>query len=419
MGSFEDLTPDHFATLVLRHLADVGKSVASYDPETFRIDFVDGSKIGIRGAYYDTIRLPEPQRAASIARFLTSVGNAKHLDLPTWQEARPLLRPILRSTTDKQAAADEVRDLSPEEVEGVDARPVRRSVFPFVDELVVIDQPNSRSIVNYSTLTRWQVTPDELFALARENLETIAQPHDPRGNAILTRTDHNGNGYFTSWPLAAGWLASFRQRYSGRRPVVFMPDIDTLLVVPDIPHLLARIYRQVEQQYANARRRLSPQGYTLDEDDTVVPFDRAGPHEQHQAAVRAGYRLAIQEYAAQARWLNEALRRDLEFTRFGLEMAVVGEVKVAGTDTHPYTYTIWGKGVDCLLPAADYIIFATTAPDGTSVPHCTVPLTAALEITGLIPIPDMSPIRFEARFWPDETMLTHLQQASVPLAEPT
>ncbi|MFI6957371.1 hypothetical protein ACIBJI_28370 [Nocardia sp. NPDC050408] len=345
---------------------------------------------------------PKPDHLAALAQHRT------------WAEVRPLLRPILRPTTYKQAALDNLLHRRPEADE-IDTRFVSRPAFPFVDELVAIDLPNTRSVINYSTLAMWPVSTDEVFAAARENLEAIAQPHNPRGNAILTRTDRDGDAYLTSWPLAPGWLASFSQRYAGRRPVVFMPDIDTLIVVPDIPHLLARIYRQVEQQYVDARHRLSPQGYTLDEDNAVVPFDRAGRHEQHRTAVRAGYRLAIEEYAAQADWLNEALERDLEFTHCGLQMAIVGEVKLAGTDTRPYTYTIWGKGVDYLLPAADYIMFASTDADNNAVPVCTVPLTAALEITGLAPIPGMSPIRFEARFWPDETMLTQLKQASVAL----
>ncbi|WP_062981491.1 hypothetical protein [Nocardia anaemiae] len=332
----------------------------------------------------------------------------------TWDEVRPLLRPVLRPATYQQAALDELLHRCPEAAD-IDTRFVSRPAFPFVNELVAIDMPNMRSVITYSAMADWPVSADEVFAAARENLEAIAQPHNPRGNAILTRTDRDGNGYLTSWPLAPGWLASFSQRYAGRRPVVFIPDRDTLIVVPDIPHLLARIYRQVEQQYVDARHRLSPQGYTLDEDDTVVPFDRAGPHEQRRTAVRAGYRLAIWEYAAQARWLNDALERDLEFTHYGLKMAIVGEVKLAGTEAHPYTYTVWGEGVDYLLPAADYIMFASTDADNNAVPICTVPLTAALEITGLTPISGMSPIRFEARFWPDETMLTQLKQASVAL----
>ncbi|MFX0573444.1 hypothetical protein [Nocardia nepalensis] len=414
MGSFDELTPEHFATLVLRHLADLGKEVAGYDAEAFRIELADRSEIGLGNVYHDAIRLSGPRRAARIKRFLAMLGGDELGYLPTWAQARPLLRPILRSATYKQAGLDDLLHRKPL-VTHEAARWVSRPAFPFVDELVAIDLPNSRTIVNNSILEGWPVSADEIFATARENLETIAQPHNPRGNAILSLNDDEGSGYITSWPLAPGWLATFRQRYSGRRPVAFVPDINTLIVVPDIPHLLARIYRQVEEQYVNARHRLSPQGYTLDEDDTVVPFDRAGPHAQHHTAVRAGYQLALWEYAAQAEWLDKALKRDLEFTGYGLDMAIVGELNVAGTNNQPYSYTVWGKGVDYLLPAADYIMFASTDTDNNAVVICTVPLTAALEITGLTPIPAMSPIRFEARFWPDETMLTQLKQASVTL----
>ncbi|MEU0500326.1 hypothetical protein [Nocardia sp. NPDC005998] len=415
MGSFDDLTPDHFATLVLRHLADVGKDVAGYDAEAFRIDLIDGSEIGLGNAYHDAIRLSGPRRTARIARFLTGISGDENAHTHTWEEARPLLRPILRSATCKQAGWDDLLHRRPGLVTYDVARFVSRPALPFVDELVAIDLPNSRTIVNNSLLASWPVGADEVFATARKNLETIAQPHNPRGNAILSLNDDEGSGYITSWLLAPGWLASFSQRYSGRRPVAFIPDINNLIVVPDIPHLLARIYRQVEEQYVNARHCLSPQGYTLDEDGTVVPFDRAGPHEQHQTAVRAGYRLALREYAAQADWLNKALERDFEFRCYGLKMAIVGDIKIAGTDTWPYTYTVWGKDVDYLLPAADYIMFASTDADNNAVPVCTVPFTAALEITGLTPVPGMSPIRFEARFWPDETMLAQLKHASVAL----
>ncbi|WP_194814949.1 hypothetical protein [Nocardia sp. XZ_19_385] len=318
-----------------------------------------------------------------------------------WPSVRPRLRPVLRPVT---YGIDQLAD----------SRPLARPAFPFVNELVAVDKPESRAIISAASLERWGVSADEAFAAARENLAAMVHPHDSDGNAILRYVD-DGNAYFASWPLVPGWLASFRARYGHRRPVAFMPDIDTLIVVPDVPQLLGRMYEMAEEQYRQSPRSLSPQGYTLDADDNVIPFDHAGPHEQLPAARRARAGLATAEYGTQTRWLSATLEDHYEIPGYDLEPAYIAALNFADLADGPCTVTAWGEDVEYLLPHSDYIAFCRNTESGDIEHLFDVPFATAAEITGLTPIPGLDPPRYEIRSWPTPETLARLEQSAVIL----
>ncbi|MEV6275479.1 hypothetical protein [Nocardia sp. NPDC051832] len=318
-----------------------------------------------------------------------------------WPSVRAHLRPILRPVT---YGIDHLAD----------TQPVARPAFPFINELVAVDKPESRAIVSPSSLARWGVSADEVFTAAHANLAALVQPHDSGGDAILRYVD-DGNAYFASWPLVPGWLASFRARYGHRRPVAFMPDTDSLIVVPDHPGILARMFAMAEQQYREAARPLSPQGYTLDATDNVVPFDQAGPHEQLPAAQRARAGLTTAEYAAQTHWITETFDDIYELPGYDLDPAYAAAATFIETTDGPATLTVWGEGVDYLLPHADYISFCHDTESGDIERLFEVPFAAAAAITGLTPVPGMNPPRYEIRTWPSPELLTQLRQAAVTL----
>lgn len=320
--------------------------------------------------------------------------------MPDWPAAGPRLRPVLRPVTYGI-------ELTP--------RPLSRPVFPFVHEFVALDKPESRIIVSADSLARWGVSADEVFATARANLAALVEPHDGAGDSVLRYVD-DGNAYFASWLLAPGWLASFRAGYGDRRPVAFMPDTDSLIVVPDVPALLARTYELAEEQYRGAEHRLSPQGYTLDARDTVVPFDQAGPHEQLPAARRASRGLAAAEYAIQTHWLRETFEDQYEIPEYDLEPAYVAAAQFVSTTDGPCTLTVWGEDVDYLLPHTDYVAFCQDSESGGIERLFEVPFAAVTEITGLTPIPGMHPPRYEIRGWPAPEQLARLAQAAVTLS---
>ncbi|MGW0246763.1 hypothetical protein ACWDYH_08995 [Nocardia goodfellowii] len=398
MADFADESPNHFAALVMTQLKALGTPQVRYDADEFTLH-VEDLEIYLGNIYRETRELPAVERTARITRFLSALRDpATPQD---WASVRAQLRPVLRPVTYG------IEHLA-------QARPLSRPAFPFVNEFVAVDKPESRAIVSRAFLATWGVSADEVFAAAHENLAAMVDPHDSGGNAIVRYVD-DGSAYFASWPLVPGWLASFRARYGHRRPVAFMPDTDTLIVVPDVPELLGRMYKMAEEQYRAAARPLSPQGYTLDADDNVVPFDQAGPHDMLPAAHRARAGLATAEYGTQTQWLNEAFEEHYEIPGHDLEPAYVAAVTFMETTDGPRTITVWGEGVDYLLPHADYIAFCQNTDSGAIERLFDVPFHAAAEHTGLTPIPGMDPPRYEIRTWPAPEVLTQLARSAVTL----
>ncbi|WP_280468650.1 hypothetical protein [Nocardia cyriacigeorgica] len=324
-------------------------------------------------------------------------------EVPTdWPDARPLLRPVLRPVTYRSTvpAADQ---------------PLGRAVFPFVEELVAVDLPDRRLMVHDDHRAAWGVSDEEVFAAARANISEMAQPPEVAEDTILHFED-DGDSYFASWILVPGWLDSFRSGY-GRRPVAFLPDVDTLLVAPDDPELIGDMFAMVEGQYGESERPLTPQAYTVDGDGRVVPFDQAGAHEQLPAAQRARCGLAVTEYAAQSEWLNEMLEVDLDFEALDADLADSSTAFVASLMYHdpgdgPRTITTWGEGVDYLLPESDVIVFCDTDDDGEIRTLFDAPFPLVVDMLGLTPVPGLAPTRYEIRSWPESEVLRRIEQAA-------
>ncbi|WP_338770302.1 hypothetical protein V7968_07460 [Nocardia vulneris] len=390
---------DQFAALVLQQLTEAGEQGAEYDPEEFVIRLSSGWELFLSNIFREAHDLPEDERASRIARFIATPKDSA--TMPGWPQVRSLLLPILRSETFGISATS-----------GHETGPITRPALPFLNELVAVDLPNSRSIVNDVTLAQWGVEAAEVFTAARENLTAKVGSGGFQESGVLFFGD-DGDGYCTSWPLVPGWLAGSGD--GEHRPIAFMPDVDTLIIAPDVDDL-GPLYEYVEKKYREAVRQISPQGYTVDDDGAVIPLDQSPRHQHLSFVQRARCGLALTEYEAQGRVLNEQLEVNLvlETGHGDIEGAYVGSVMYIGADSGPYTVTIWGEGVDYFLPEADYVMFCVEENGEKSVLF-TVPFAAVVDIVGLTPIPDLAPRRYEIRHWPDAEVRTRLAAAAVEL----
>lgn len=246
------------------------------------------------------------------------------------------------------------------------------------------------------------VAPGQVFATARGNLAALASAGADRatvdGPAVLRFLD-DGNAYYTSRILLDGWLAGLADEVGGQ-PVAFVPDNNSLLVTADHPDALPKLFELVEEEYAQAPRGLSPQAYTVDGHGRVIPYQASGDHPAARAASRAAIVLAAAEYGAQGRWLA---RQDS-----GVQVAELAAVQ--RPDGSMFTYTVWGEGVDALLPHAQMIAFTTGVGDPFFVPWHVVE-----QLVGLVPLPDLHPDRYRVRGWPASAVIAELRERS---AEP-
>ncbi|MFI6048217.1 hypothetical protein ACIA8C_41840 [Nocardia sp. NPDC051321] len=386
---------DQFAALVLHQLTVIGEHDAQYHPADFKI-VVGSLDLYLSNIFRETAQLPAAERDGRIANFVASVKDDDEPD--TWPAVRAMLRPILRPNTfGINSAADGMR-------------PITRPALPFLDELVAVDRPHSRSIVSTATLRDWDVSADEVFAAARENLTALVGSGGYQGSGLIRFAD-NGDGYCTSWPLVPGWLVGSGD--GTHRPIAFIPDVDTLIIVPDVDDL-SGLFDQIERQYREAVRPISPQAYTVDDNGTVIPLDQFPDHRHRALAQRARCGLAITEYSAQSAALAEAADHHLAYPGHDdLAPAFAGSLLYATADTGPYTATIWGKDVEYLLPEADRVIFCTEE-DGQMTTLFEAPFPAVAEIAGLTPIPNMVPRRYEVRHWPTPETLARLEATAIP-----
>ena len=220
MGLLDSLARSHrrrFAGLALRIARRTpGVHRATYDPEKFaialhRADWGTPALLYLSNVYRETADAPRARRRARLAQLIRLMTAPSSPD--GWAAARPKLRPVLRPQTFSQGGPPGIRP------------PLSRAVLPYLHELVVVDEPEAMAYVTPARLPDWGVTADEVFAAARANLAEIAQrslgqpwPADP---AMISMID-DGDGYFTSLPLAPGWLAEVGERLGG--PVLaFVP----------------------------------------------------------------------------------------------------------------------------------------------------------------------------------------------------
>jgi hypothetical protein len=370
-----------------------------YDASDFSLRVGDdGWVLNLDNVFRKTADLSSDARAAGIVKFAaTFLASTENTDAG-WDQVRTQLRPVLRWSTRH-------RDLtSPHQT-------LARPALPFLDEFVVIDHPDRREFVPASQPADWGVSAEEVFAQARQNMSG-EPPEDLNPNAVLNFVDNGGDAYFSSRLLTPEWLAAFATEE--RRPVFFVPDHDTLILAPDEPQVVGAMFELVEQQFRDADDPLSVQGYTLDDHGNVVPLDQIAQHPNYAAARRARCGMTVEVYGAQHAWLQDKLEANIGFDD-ELQPAYLAAPLFSDDERGAFTATTWGEGVEYLLPEVDYVVFCDTDEHGEMRSLFTVPFREAVEITGVTPVPDLAPPRYEARQWPDSRMMAALRLAAVSL----
>ncbi|WP_327101056.1 hypothetical protein OIE68_21065 [Nocardia vinacea] len=381
MTTQDDGNRPRFAAAMLQAFRDSGARDATYDPDEFHIRLGNGAVMPLENWFRHSGEMTLPERDRWIVRIVSQLLDSR--DSEEWAEVRPLLRPILRKSTYG-------RSRSPGGLLG-------RPAFPFIDEMVVADRPETREFVNDSHLAKWGVSAEEVFEAARENLAALIPPLPfLSDNAIVPFIDNNDN-YLTSWLLHPGWLASCAEGL-GYPPVAFIPDSTSLILITGDPANIGPAFTMIEKQYLEAERPLSPQGYTVDAQGRVVPFDQAVP-----AARRARALFAMQEYNDQQKWLSDFYEEEME-------AIFVASVKVAERDAAWITATVWAEGVTYALPATDFVVFLS----GDRQRMFEVPFSTVVELTGIETIPGLNPPRYRADGWPQPSVVAELQAAAVP-----
>lgn len=310
----------------------------------------------------------------------------------TWEEARPLLRSILRPAT--YASLRRTGE----------AVAWRQPVSPFAHELVAVDFPQARAIVTVANTAQWGVGWRDVFAAGREN---VAALHPVSTDVPCTEApafyDADQATYISSAILTPGWLAGFG-RPEGPRPVAFVPSEDVLLIGSDDPEEGAKFFEVAEKMYCEAEKPVSPEGFTV-RGGRLVPFDKAGPHPLRRLALRARTCAAFRQYEEQTEFLKRTYEEDL--------VAVyVAATQVIETGHGLASATVWGEGLTYDLPEVDYILFISSNHDERFV----VPFSVVVDLVGIVPTAAVFPRRYRVSGWPEPALMEALRLHAVPLS---
>jgi hypothetical protein len=291
---------------------------------------------------------------------------------PTWAEAQPLLRAVLRSASYTNAVTTDAN------------RPWIRALWPFVHELAVLDIGEATFVVGQRDTAAWGVGGERMFAAARANIAARypPQPQPQRVGHLLG----DGRSYCDSAVLVPGWLNAFDPG-EGPRSLVFFPGDEVLLVCTDDPAVAPAFFAAAEKLYRDAAVGISPQAYTV-AGDRIVGLDAAGAGPARSLAVRARSVLAAAEYLEQAQ-------------RLGIGGTAV---ELVDTPRGVCTMTVWAEGQPWSLPQTDYV---TLRPADLSVP-ITVPFAVLADIVGAVPDPEVLPVRWRMPGWPAPEVLAVL-----------
>ncbi|MGE2818045.1 hypothetical protein ACQI5H_23310 [Mycobacterium heidelbergense] len=388
-----------FGLQVYQEMMKAGATGVSYEPDEFVIRYNGDMVLNLSNIFQQVRDCSAEERQAETERFVTAML-APARTVSSWEQVRPLLRPVLRSCTYMLEHS---------------FPPLRRPAFPFIDELVAIDEPDRIQLLEPQQLVEWGVGEEEVFDTARRNLAETVITADFDVDAVV-RVVTDDSSYLPSSLLVPGWLAA-RTRSWRHRPLAFIPDDTSLIVAPLDPELLEALYQTVEQEVRDAARPLSPQAYTVGDDGTVVPLDRAIIGPLPPAVDRARILLSCTRYGAQRDWLQQKYNFDAvvcgDFDDDESASLFVADIMVRQQeeDDSPQMLTVWGEGVHASLPEVDYIAFVREDKEQTLM----VPFQSAVEIAGITPIPGLRPTRYRAVDWPDHIAWSRLAEAAVTI----
>lgn len=317
-------------------------------------------------------------------------------ELPDWEDARGRVFVALRPL-------GFFHSLGAQEI-------VARASLPMLAECVVLDLGDAMTYVGAALVSRWGVEIDELYAVARANVETklthdlaAVGDDDPPKIYALSSTD----SYDASRLLSLAWLAKAREALGAEGLVCAAPDRDTLLLAVDFsPPTLVRMAELAEKQFAESDRSISPALYVFTPQNELGPLELLDEHPLRERVRRGHLMLADVEYGVQ----KIALDAGLEGREPKLFVASYFAVEREGA---VFSYATWAEGVDALLPVVDLLAFTFTDERAPIL----VPFEAVAKLAGALlePVKDLEPMRLHTIAFPNEDLIDELRDYAVEL----
>lgn len=147
----------------------------AYEADTFRIRHANGSYFNLHNAYHAYMSAPRGQQRKALQSFSSLLGIHEKDEAMSWEQARPLLRPLVRSITQLEEI-----NLHHAEQDGWDAASMQlqyRRLSEECVELLAVDHPDHTATLTRGPEEGWDVDFDQALAIARANLRQ--SPDEP------------------------------------------------------------------------------------------------------------------------------------------------------------------------------------------------------------------------------------------------
>lgn len=361
----------------------------------------ESTRLFLDNYFHESAEFPPGEREVEVLRRVSAALRPPEAT-PTWSAAAARVLPVLRPhgffRLDAVVAAQKAPVVA------------SQPFLPYVDLALVLDEPDRMSYVTVDDLAGWGVGPELALVQAVENVGRLPPPELDEETALFSVDA--GDTYESSRLAIPGLLASFADRVEGR-PVAIIPTRSRCVIAGDAdPVVLQALAEMAQEEYESSNRALSPAVYTVDGAGEVVPLELPADHPACNA-VRLGHvKLALTEYGNQKETLDTVHERD------GTDIFVASLTGTIRHDGLPFTWTMWGEGIDSLLPAADLVRFMFEEPEGApSATGFMVPFDRVCAVLGaaFAPADGHRPVRYRVMSHPPPAQLDRLRAEAVEI----
>ncbi|MBL8911489.1 MAG: hypothetical protein JNM17_12415 [Archangium sp.] len=369
---------ERFAQEMISQLEIDGHPGFSFDRKRFRLANNGGEQIELGNLYEEYQARDDDERLDFVENFSKSYGAA---DLPeSWNAAKGQVLVTVRDRI--------TMELLP--VRAPDAQmPVSKKLADDLLEVVVYDGPNKMQYLTPDDLKAWGIDEEEAFLEGKKQLAARsakkgftspsegvwesqwADNHDV-GRALLTETIR-------------------RLKVKGD-PIVFLPQRDHLIVTGTKDVDGQEAAAELVDQYLELPRANSGRGWVV----TASGFTPWIPPKNSRFA-----ELRMQATAGDANEQKKAF--DEKFDKDGTDIFVGTTLFTEDDDGKQFTYAVWTKGADTLMPRADFIVLVDIDRPEPDRVIAAAPWDTVVKIAGSKMKADTSywPLRYRLKTFPD------------------
>ncbi|QDU62290.1 hypothetical protein Pan216_31570 [Planctomycetes bacterium Pan216] len=385
-------TPDKFAEAIMEALKVAGDTrTPTYDPDGFRIDFSDGTRIGLTNIYSQFEDLDSDGRTTLLENIVKVAVPGKRQELPaTLEEARPSIVPKLWSRGMMERLSLERRAKGETELDS--------PLIPVGDHLyasIAYDLPHAIRSLNMEDLEAWNLTIYEALEIARENLGSATHAFAKAGDSLYLSLA--GDDYDACRLLLPHVLRDFDVKGD---PIALVPDRRKLLVTGSEDEEGLELMLELLDIEEEDGWPLSDVPLRLADDDV---WEDWLPPEGHP--LRERFSRKRKEFVAS---LYGELREPLQ-ELWGEQAYVASVMLIEDKETgERRTVSTWGKGLRTLLPETDEIALVTH-DEGVVLD---VPFATLREHLGeMIKPVDVYPRRYEVSAFPSQAQIDQVLAA--------